>query len=249
VKVVLIASTVVDWEKIDDTPWVAYENDGEHFHDWVYDADDLAEFAGRACYESWNRPNPATNTNATYLEHILEVGHESVLEHASASFYVTGVSRSLLAELTRHRHLSFSVRSQRFVDESNPIVVTPPAIVEDFKARGNTTQLLLDAATDRAIGTYRELVGRLTAAGLARKQAREAARSVLPQATETRFVVTGNMRAWREVIKKRLHPQADAEIRELAAEILRQLAGLAPSTFQDFDCEERVPTAPEHHPI
>ena len=78
---------------------------------WATDADGgqaLAEFAGRACYQSWNKPNPATATNAGYLRHILEVGHLSVLEHGTATFYLTGVSRSLTHELIRHRHFSYS---------------------------------------------------------------------------------------------------------------------------------------------
>jgi hypothetical protein len=68
---------------------------------WSTDADGgqaLAEFAGRACYQSWKKPNPATATNAGYLRHILEVGHLSVLEHGTVSFYITGVSRSLTHE-------------------------------------------------------------------------------------------------------------------------------------------------------
>ena len=78
---------------------------------WSTDADGgqaLAEFAGRACYQSWSKPNPVTATNAGYLRHILEVGHLSVLEHGTVSFYLTGVSRSLTHELIRHRHFSYS---------------------------------------------------------------------------------------------------------------------------------------------
>jgi thymidylate synthase (FAD) len=63
---------------------------------WETDADGgeaLAEFAGRACYQAWHKPNPSTATNAGYLRHILEVGHLSVIEHATATFYITGVSR------------------------------------------------------------------------------------------------------------------------------------------------------------
>ena len=74
----------------------------------------LAEFAGRACYESWSKPNPATATNAGYLRHILEVGHLSVLEHGTVTMYLRGVSRSLTHELIRHRHFSYSQLSQRY---------------------------------------------------------------------------------------------------------------------------------------
>jgi thymidylate synthase (FAD) len=92
---------------------------------WSTDADGgqaLAEFAGRACYQSWAKPNPATATNAGYLRHILEVGHLSVLEHGTVSFYLTGISRSLTHELIRHRHFSYSQLSQRYVPEQNAAI-------------------------------------------------------------------------------------------------------------------------------
>ncbi|MCW2777278.1 MAG: thyX, partial [Frankiales bacterium] len=87
---------------------------------WETDAEGgqaLAEFAGRACYQSWSKPNPSTATNAGYLRHILEVGHLSVLEHGSVTFYLSGISRSLTHELIRHRHFSYSQLSQRYVPE------------------------------------------------------------------------------------------------------------------------------------
>jgi len=74
----------------------------------VYDGEALVEFAGRACYQSFHKPNPKTASNEGYLAHILETGHGSVLEHASVSIYITGVSRSFTHELIRHRHFSFS---------------------------------------------------------------------------------------------------------------------------------------------
>src|SRR6478735_2906535 len=102
--------------------------------DWSTDADGgqaLAEFAGRACYQSWSKPNPATATNAGYLAHILEVGHLSVFEHGTVSFYFTGVSRSCTHELIRHRHFSYSQLSQRYVPERDAAMVEPRAIAED----------------------------------------------------------------------------------------------------------------------
>src|SRR5699024_10729027 len=93
------------------------------------DAETLTVFAGRSCYESWSRPNEKTREDKDYLRRTLfEQGHFSILEHATATFYLTGVSRALLAEITRHRHLSFSVMSQRFVDESEANIVIPPAV-------------------------------------------------------------------------------------------------------------------------
>ncbi len=97
---------------------------------WSTDAEGgqaLAEFAGRACYQSWKKPNPATATNAGYLAHILEVGHLSVLEHGTVTFYLTGVSRSFTHELIRHRHFSYSQLSQRYVPERTRRMVEPDA--------------------------------------------------------------------------------------------------------------------------
>src|SRR5436190_14020651 len=118
-KVQLIAKT--EFFPPEDVPWSTDADGGEA----------LAEFAGRACYQSWRKPNPATATNAGYLRHILEVGHLSVLEHGTVSFYLTGVSRSLTHELIRHRHFSYSQLSQRYVPERDAAMVEPEAIADD----------------------------------------------------------------------------------------------------------------------
>lgn len=194
--------------------------------------EDLMEFAGRSCYQSFHKPNEATRRNKDYLANILTQGHESVLEHASATFYITGVSRALTHELIRHRHLSYSQLSQRFVNEEEAAMVVPPAIRDDHEA----VEALGDAF-DEARWTYQELVQNLEHKGLPRKQAREAARAVLPNCTETRIVVTGNIRAWRDFLKKRLDPAADAEIREVAQMIFADLNQIYASAFQDFDNE------------
>jgi thymidylate synthase (FAD) len=206
---------------------------------WSTDADGgqaLLEFAGRACYQSWSKPNPKTATNAGYLQHIIDVGHFSVLEHASVSFYITGISRSCSHELIRHRHFSYSQLSQRYVPESESQIVVPPGMEDDDELR----RILVEAA-DASRATYAELLSRLEAkfadqptAVLRRKQARQAARSVLPNATETRIVVTGNYRAWRHFIAMRASEHADVEIRRLAIASLRQLVDLAPGVFGDF---------------
>jgi thymidylate synthase (FAD) len=206
---------------------------------WSTDADGgqaLVEFAGRACYQSWSKPNPKTATNAGYLQHIIDVGHFSVLEHASVSFYITGISRSCTHELIRHRHFSYSQLSQRYVPENESQIVVPPGLEDDDELR----RILAEAA-DASRATYAELLSRLEAkfadqpnAILRRKQARQAARAVLPNATETRIVVTGNYRAWRHFIAMRASEHADVEIRRLAIACLRQLAGVAPAVFGDF---------------
>ena len=210
---------------------------------WSTDADGgqaLVEFAGRACYQSWSKPNPKTATNAGYLQHIIDVGHFSVLEHASVSFYITGVSRSCTHELIRHRHFSYSQLSQRYVPEKNSQVVVPPGMEDDPEL-----QQILTEAADASRATYTELLAKLEAkfatgqptekmGVLRRKQARQAARAVLPNATETRIVVTGHYRAWRHFIAMRASEHADVEIRRLAIACLRRLVDFAPAVFADF---------------
>src|SRR5262245_15465135 len=152
---------------------------------WSTDADGgqaLAEFAGRACYQSWAKPNPATATNAGYLRHILEVGHLSVLEHGTVSFYLTGVSRSLTHELIRHRHFSYSQLSQRYVPGRGSSFVEPDVIADDPELHA----LFADAA-EASVKAYDQLLTGLEQrfaeepnATLRRKQARQAARAVLP---------------------------------------------------------------------
>lgn len=217
--------------------WTHFEAPDEV--DWTTDADGgqaLAEFAGRACYQSWSKPNPATATNAGYLEHILEVGHLSVLEHGVVTFYFTGISRSLTHELIRHRHFSYSQLSQRYVPEREAAMVEPEVIADDPRLH----KIFVEAA-EASVAAYNELLAGLEErfasvdnATQRRKQARQAARAVLPNATETRVVVTGNYRAWRHFIAMRATEHADVEIRELAVECLRQLKVAAPNVFADF---------------
>lgn len=209
-----------------DVPWETDTEGGQA----------LAEFAGRACYQSWSKPNPATATNEGYLRHILEVGHLSVLEHGTATFYFTGVSRSFTHELIRHRHFSYSQLSQRYVPERDAAMVEPAVIAANPELHKKFVE-----ASEAAVRAYNELLEGLEAtfadvpnATLRRKQARQAARAVLPNATETRIVVTGNYRAWRHFIAMRATEHADVEIRELAIATLRRLQELAPNVFGDF---------------
>jgi thymidylate synthase (FAD) len=220
---------VIAWtqfEPPEDVPWSTDAEGGEA----------LAEFAGRACYQSWNKPNPATATNAGYLRHILEVGHLSVLEHGTVTFYLTGVSRSLTHELIRHRHFSYSQLSQRYVPERDAAMIEPAVIAEDPELHKRFLE-----ATEASVRAYNELLEGLQqkfadipSGTLRRKQARQAARSVLPNATETRIVVTGNYRAWRHFVAMRATEHADVEIRALAVACLKELQRVAPNVFADF---------------
>lgn len=208
----------VEWETVDGDPG-------------PYDGSHLAEFAGRACYQSWSRPNPKTATNRGYLEHIIDVGHLSVLEHSSVSFYITGISRSLTHELVRHRHFSFSQLSQRYVDESDVEFIPPPVI------KGNTAlELAFAHFMENARDAYAEFAREIAVEmpELKRKEIRQAARAVLPNATETKIVVTGNYRAWMHFIEMRATEAADVEIRALAIECLRQLYDVAPNVFNQY---------------
>lgn len=229
-RVLLIAETVITgWENMRDAGWIDYEP-YEALED-VESVDHLPEFGGRLCYQSWERPNPDTATNEGYLANIIRQQHFSVLEHASATFYIDGVSRSLTHELVRHRHLSFSQVSQRYVDSSNVTFVQRPEV----QRAADNAWVELEQMTANIIEAYNMINDQLMAEGMTRKEARQAARWILPNATETKILVTGNMRAWRDVIAKRNTPHADHEIHALAAELLRQLKKVAPNTFQDME--------------
>lgn len=187
----------------------------------------LIEFAGRLCYESFDLPNEKTRENGAYIQNIVSLGHESVLEHVSVTFYVEGVSRNLSHELIRHRHLSFSELSQRFVDMSEANMVLPAAY-------GGAT-VPVEQYSEDALTEYNLMVKELQGEGKTRKQAREAARYILPSSMETKFVVTGNLRAWRDVLKKRDSEHADAEMQVFAKEIKRQLTEQYPDVFKDLE--------------
>ncbi|QPB09802.1 thymidylate synthase [Streptomyces phage Shady] len=193
------------------------------------DGDALAEAAGRICYKSFNRPNLNTAGNRAYLANIIRQGHYSVMEHASVTFLVRDVSRALLAELSRHRHLSFSVVSQRYVNYADTKPVMPPALRQDHIGDWEVHN-----AYEQALAAYESLVTHLTGKGLKRKEAREAARCVLPNAAPVDMVVTGNLRAWRDVLGKRWHVAADAEIQEFAGKVLAELRKTTPNMVQDI---------------
>jgi thymidylate synthase (FAD) len=210
---------------------------------WETDAEGgqaLAEFAGRACYQAWDKPNPATASNRGYLRHILETGHFAVLEHSSVTMYLTGISRAVGQELVRHRHLSFSQLSPRHVPREDAAFVEPAVIADDPALHERFL-----AAADAALGAYTELLDGLESsiadapnATLRRKQARQAARAVLPNAFETRLVVTGNYRGWRHFVAMRASEHADVEIREVAIACLRELRRVAGNVFDDFRISE-----------
>ena len=206
---------------------------------WLGDSTDgerLAEYAGRLCYMS--QRNPANRSTRDYLENIKKQQHGSVLEHSNYTLLIEGVSRSLTHELVRHRAgFAYSQLSQRYVDESDAHFVMPPAIQGD-----EALEAVWRTQIEGALATYSALVAQLVEryAWVAdkvhrRKMAREAARAVLPNSTETKIVVTGNVRAWRTMLELRCSEGAELEIRRMAIDVLRVLHGEAPAFFSDFE--------------
>jgi thymidylate synthase (FAD) len=185
-----------------------------------------------------SQKNPANRPTREYLENIKKQGHGSVLEHANYSLLLEGVSRSLTHELVRHRAgFAYSQLSQRYVDESEAHFVMPPAIIGDEGLEANW-RAQMDAAQKSYVALVESLMERYAWVGdkvHRRKMAREAARGVLPNSTETKIVVTGNARAWRTMLELRSSEGAELEIRRCAVLIIRILQGEAPGFFSDFE--------------
>ena len=236
-KVYLVGRQSIDADGL--AQFLADENVSRWKTDTEEAGETLVEVAGRLCYKSYARPRPGGN--AAYIGHILEVGHGSVLEHAVFNFIITGVSRSFTHELVRHRAgFGYSQLSQRFVDESSCSFVEPDPIAEDPELHRLWLETI--ATCQKA---YKTLADGLNAKfstiedkTLRRKKAREAARSVLPNATETQIFVTANARALRHFIEMRGDAAADAEIRKVAIALLTILQKESPNLFGDYEIIE-----------
>ena len=181
--------------------------------------------AASTCYDSVPKE---LDKARKMISAIIKSGHESCIEHATATFEIDGVSRVLTHELVRHRiGFSYSQRSQRYVDESNPSFVIPQEIEENESAR----KLFL-AQMESAWSAYKTL----QTLGLKN----EMARYVLPNACCTKIVVTADFRAWRNFLKLRLSKRAQHEIRDLANILLDNLIKIAPSCFEDLKDESNI---------
>jgi thymidylate synthase (FAD) len=196
----------------------------------------LIECAGRTCYDSYGRGR----NSAAYHQHILEVGHGSVLEHASISFYISGISRGCSHELVRHRAgTAISQRSTRYVDESESDWCWHPLLGElDMTGKNLVKRAAQDGYRQMVTNLESILTFRGTDRQTARKQARGAARGILGNALETALVWTANVRALRNVIEQRASEHADAEIRLLANALLDAAVVVCPEYFSDY---EKVP--------
>jgi thymidylate synthase (FAD) len=179
-------------------------------------AETLLEHAGRACYRSEPKGDPGR-----FLQARIREGHESIIEHASVTFDIRGISRACSHQLVRHRMASYSQESQRYVDMSHPEFVVPPTVAQNVEAMA-----VWDAFMDQVGETYH----RLRELGVRKEDARFA----LPNAAATRIIVTMNFRALRHLFTVRCDRAAQWEIRDLALEMLRQVHALAPSVFGDL---------------
>lgn len=187
----------------------------------------VMEFAGRLCYDAFGRKREETREIRDYLGNIMDQVHLSVLEHSSFTFLLKNVSRAATHEIVRHRHLSFSQESQRFVHGRKRDVVLPEKMAQkgvDF----------LDAEAEALTEAFirnENMYLNLKEQGFTHKEAAEAARSLLPNAAATNIVVTGNARSWKEFIEKRIAPGADAELQAISREILEHLEEVLPEVF------------------
>lgn len=186
------------------------------------DAEKIIEFAGRVSHESYERVTPESHIK--FIRMLKKLGHESVFEHAVASFLISGVSRSLTHQLVRHRIASYTQKSQRYVDESNFDYVIPDTI-----KRNEASLNIYINFMDECKNIYKKLID----LGIPK----EDARFVLPNATKTEIVLTANFRELRHMIKLRGSKEAQWEIRKVFIEILKILKEHAPTVFEDFEIE------------
>ncbi len=207
------------------------------------DPEKVIAAAAKTCYTSKGVGELYENLDgaeaAHYVDMLSEIGHESPIEHASFTFAVEGISRSCLAQLTRHRLASYSVRSQRYVSEKRFEYVTPPEIADCPEALA-----LYEEAMEADHRYYEKIAallskkheeamaGREDAKKAARKKAQEDARFVLPNACTTQLVMTMNARELKNFFAHRCCNRAQWEIRELAERMLRLCQEAAPHLFR-----------------
>ena len=210
------------------------------------DPEKLVAAAAKNCYSSTDVDSVldglTEEKTESFVNMLSEIGHESPIEHVSFTFAIEGVSRSLLAQITRHRIASFSVQSQRYVREKGFEYVVPPEIDKIPAARAKFIQAMEDDQR-----TYEELTAVLmegylkelleqgvpekTARSKAEKHAIEDARYVLPNACATRIVMTANARSLKNFFRLRCCNRAQWEIRALAEEMYKQVYAVAPTLF------------------
>ncbi len=202
------------------------------------DAEKTVAAAAKLCYASADIDTVMEGLTADktqrFLEMLSTIGHQSPIEHVSFTFGIEGVSRALLAQITRHRIASFSVQSQRYVKENCFTFVTPPSIAEDPKALELYEQTMDDifAAYQNLASTLEERYIQTMDAKAAEKKAIEDARFVLPNACTTKMILTMNARSLYNFFALRCCNRAQWEIRELAEEMCKLVKQVAPTLFR-----------------
>ncbi len=184
-------------------------------------AEKIIEMAGRTSYLSFDRQGEGTERR--FIRRLIKNEHLSVLEHAYATFRISGVSRAFTHQLVRHRLCSFIQQSQRYVDESNFNYIEPDSIKDDPEAHSVFVDFM-----EKVKETY-SILQKL-------RIRKEDSRYVLPNAVETQIVVTANFREWRHIIDLRGGSQSQWEFRRVAIKILREHA---PTVFGDFEIDEK----------
>lgn len=229
-KVRIVGRQMIDYAGIDS--FLDENADKTHWDtDGVSGAEQLVEMSGRLCYMSFGK---GRKTNEEYIENILDMRHGSVLEHCVWNFIISGVSRSFTHELVRHRAgWGYSQLSQRYVNEGEANFIVPKIIADNTSAF-----TAWKYSVDVSRQAYRDILKILSETGGIDtpniKAMRGAARSVLPNATETIIFCTANARAIRHFIEMRASPYADAEIRAVAIRLLRLMQREAPNIFNDY---------------
>lgn len=179
--------------------------------------EEIIEFAARVCYQSADKAAPGTA--ARLIPRLIAMGHESPLEHAYATFHVSGCSRAMTHQLVRHRLMSVSQQSQRYVAEDDFQYVMPPSIKPADQPE-----------FQRDMATLREMYARWKQRGVKN----EDARFVLPNACATEIVISANFREFRHIFQVRCTRQAQWEIREACRTMLQLLHPQAPHVFADL---------------
>lgn len=214
------------------------------------DPENIVEICGRVCYLSFSEDTSLIrHPNAKFLRNLIDKGHESVLEHANWTFIIDGVSRAFTHQLVRHRiGFSFSQLSQQYHEESEANFLPPAGLPDDVRHEW-------EEAVAKSLKAYRDILAYSSNNGkqeqtLSNRERsrfiRTAARSVLPNATETAIAVTGNARAWRHFLNIRGAIEGDVEMRLVSAELFKRLSAEAPSLFADF---ELVPPGKDEWPM
>lgn len=197
---------------------------------WITpDAEKVIEKAGRVAWRSQNKQTE--ESYEVFIKRLISMGHESVLEHASASVIWSGISRACSHQLVRHRLVSYTQESQRYCNMADFDYIIPPTIKEAGLKR--EFELSMAAIAD----DYMELLEGIKLVKTSGK-AEEDARYVLPNACATKIVITTNLRQWRHMNELRLDTHAQWEIRRIMMMTIKLLQPIVPTAFCDFVLHE-----------